>query len=38
MARMTTAALITKVLQGAPVSVPGSQCLAPSAERNVPGH
>ncbi|WP_189354033.1 MULTISPECIES: FAD-binding oxidoreductase [unclassified Mesorhizobium] len=26
------------VLQGAPVSVPGSQSLAPSAERNIPGH
>ncbi|PBB18135.1 FAD-binding oxidoreductase [Mesorhizobium sp. WSM4313] len=26
------------VLQGAPVSVPGSQSLAPSAERNVLGH
>ncbi|AZO06463.1 MAG: FAD-binding oxidoreductase [Mesorhizobium sp.] len=26
------------VLQGAPVSVLGSQSLAPSAERNIPGH
>jgi sarcosine oxidase subunit beta len=26
------------VLHGAPVSVPGSQSLAPSAERNIPGH
>ncbi|WP_217578097.1 FAD-binding oxidoreductase [Mesorhizobium sp. GbtcB19] len=26
------------VLRGAPVSVPGSQSLAPSAERNIPGH
>ena len=26
------------VLHGAPVSVPGSQSLAPSSERNIPGH
>ena len=26
------------VLQGAPVSVPGSESLAPSARRNIPGH
>jgi sarcosine oxidase subunit beta len=26
------------VLQGAPVSVPGSRSLAPSAERNIPDH